>query len=541
MVRLSSGIRVAVVLVAIGTWAQWPHADSPAEAAKEAGQPAQPRPLPADLDFVPRKVFGFVSIRAADVSKAVVDAEMLKKLQKTPIYAAAGNPGWEEIERKLGVGASEIERAVFVLDELDLLGGNANNAVVLLTTAKAYDQKKVSQGLAPNAKEEKQAGKTCYVAGDSALHFIDDRSFCFGETKTVRKWLTMTRDERTQGPLQGALRLAVHNHLVLGFNPDQIAAFVPLVEGQVPAEFRPIFHLAKTRSTVLAVHVGKELEIDLFLNYGEARPKDQAIRDIKAALPKLQEVLAPLGKLVADQGHAKAGKFIDLSAAAIKKTPVREEDLRVHVPLYVPSGAAGLRAVLEEVLDKVVPPGDKPAEAKPEAPAADAKQAEAIWSDWLQVDEAGTKQAYQHMRVLMEKPDDAVRFVKARLKPVTAPMIPQRLAKLIADLASDQFQARQNATEQLEKLGKECRPALLKELGSKPPLEMRTRIEQLLTKIDGPGLAPETVRELRGVEILLRVATPEARALLKELAGGTAGFPLTAEAQNALERLGKTP
>jgi hypothetical protein len=173
------------------------------------------------------------------------------------------------------------------------------------------------------------------------------------------------------------------------------------------------------------------------------------------------------------------------------------------------------------------------------ARAADAKAEDEIWNDLLQVDEVGTKQAYKHILALQDKPDEAVRFLKARLKPAVEPKIPERVSKLVTDLSSDQFQVRQAASDQLEKLGKVCRPALLKELGTKPPLEIRTRIEQLLTKIDGPGMAPDIVRELRGVELLRRLPTPEARDLLKELAGGTAGFPLTVKAQEALDQLAK--
>jgi hypothetical protein len=173
------------------------------------------------------------------------------------------------------------------------------------------------------------------------------------------------------------------------------------------------------------------------------------------------------------------------------------------------------------------------------ARAADAKSEDEIWNDLLQVDEVGTKQAYKHILALEDKPDQAIRFLKARLKPAADPKIPERVSKLVTDLASDQFQVRQAASDQLEKMGKVCRPALLKELGTKPPLEIRTRIEQLLTKIDGPGMAPETLRELRGVELLRRLRTPEARDFLKELAGGTAGFPLTVKAQDALDQLSK--
>jgi hypothetical protein len=45
------------------------------------------------------------------------------------------------------------------------------------------------------------------------------------------------------------------------------------------------------------------------------------------------------------------------------------------------------------------------------------------------------------------------------------------------------------------------------------------------------------VRALRAVEMLGRLGTPEARALLRELAGGGGESPLTRDARAALERL----
>jgi hypothetical protein len=324
-----------------------------------ADEPAKPEtakapPLPADLDFVPRKVFYFTSVRPADLSKTVIDAELLKKLQKNPIFAAAGNQGLDELERKFGIALADIERVTMVVDELDIFGGGGKvNGVVVVAASKAFDRKKVLENLPGKAKEEKEDGKVYHVSGDAAVYFIDDKNLCAGDPATVRKWIGMSRDDRTTGPLQGALRLAVQNHLVLAINPDPIAAFVPLAELQAPPEAKPLLHLVKTKSTIFAVHAGKELEIDLFLNFGDARAKDKAVKDLKDGLAKLQEALAPLSKMASDQGYPKTGKLVDLSVTALKKTPIREEDLRVHVPLYVTGGSTALRAVIEELAEKL--------------------------------------------------------------------------------------------------------------------------------------------------------------------------------------------
>jgi hypothetical protein len=70
-------------------------------------------------------------------------------------------------------------------------------------------------------------------------------------------------------------------------------------------------------------------------------------------------------------------------------------------------------------------------------------------------------------------------------------------------------------------------------------LEVRRRIELLLEKHDRATLAPERVREVRALEILEQVGTPEARELLEKLTKGASEARLTREAKASVERLAK--
>jgi hypothetical protein len=134
-------------------------------------------------------------------------------------------------------------------------------------------------------------------------------------------------------------------------------------------------------------------------------------------------------------------------------------------------------------------------------------------------------------------PAHVVPLLQERLKPAT-PADPKRLAQLIVDLESNDFAARQKATEELERLGDLAVSALKKARESKHALETRTRIERLL-KMAGRMPPPELLRALRAVEALEHAGTPEARQLLKTLARGADGARLTREAQAALRRLQK--
>jgi hypothetical protein len=91
----------------------------------------------------------------------------------------------------------------------------------------------------------------------------------------------------------------------------------------------------------------------------------------------------------------------------------------------------------------------------------------------------------------------------------------------------------------LKKLGRLAVPALKKALAGKPPLDVARRLEDLIAGAAGLAATPEELRAGRAVEVLERIRTPEARDVLKGLAGGAEGALTTQAARAALGRLGK--
>jgi WD40 repeat protein len=160
--------------------------------------------------------------------------------------------------------------------------------------------------------------------------------------------------------------------------------------------------------------------------------------------------------------------------------------------------------------------------------------AEAVWENLAGADAA---KAAQGVRLLATAPKQGATMLAGRLKP-TAPVEPEKLARLVADLESERFAVRQEAATGLVKVGEQAIPALQKVLASQPTIEMRLRVEGLLDKLTGGTLTAEQLRVVRSVEALERMATPEAKDVLKTLAGGAAGALPTREAQSALDRLG---
>jgi sugar lactone lactonase YvrE len=162
--------------------------------------------------------------------------------------------------------------------------------------------------------------------------------------------------------------------------------------------------------------------------------------------------------------------------------------------------------------------------------------AAARWKD-LAGDDAA--KAYDALNAFSADPAGAVAFLKEHLDPAALPDT-DKIAKLVAELDSDQFEARKKAGKELEKLGETAAPLLRKALEADPSAEVKKRLEDLLAKADSKTPGSDSLRSLRAVEVLETIATPEARQLLRRIAAGAPEARLTREARAALERL-ETP
>jgi WD40 repeat protein len=159
-----------------------------------------------------------------------------------------------------------------------------------------------------------------------------------------------------------------------------------------------------------------------------------------------------------------------------------------------------------------------------------AKQREALWQ---QLAGSNAAEAYRAIWALSADAE-SVAFLQERLRP-TAPADPKRVARLIADLDSDDFAERQQAAQELAKLHELAAPALRRALDGKGTLELRRRVEQLLDA-SMKEVPPEQLGPLRAVEVLEHAGTAEARRLLQVLAKGAPEARLTQEAKAALAR-----
>ncbi len=167
--------------------------------------------------------------------------------------------------------------------------------------------------------------------------------------------------------------------------------------------------------------------------------------------------------------------------------------------------------------------------SKKESAPPTAKELEALWSDLA----GDALKADSAIWVLVLSPKQSMPLLKDRLRP-PSPAAADKVAKLVADLDGDRFAIRQQATAALIELGAAAEAQLRKTLQSNPTLEVRQRVEQILEK-----RKPDTLRNLRAIEILEQIGTGDARELLGIMAKESASPRVAQGAAAALNRVVK--
>jgi WD40 repeat protein len=157
---------------------------------------------------------------------------------------------------------------------------------------------------------------------------------------------------------------------------------------------------------------------------------------------------------------------------------------------------------------------------------------------WAALAGPDAEAAFRAQTALMLSPTVTTAFLRERLKPAPPDEFAgPRLERLIANLDRDDFETRNRATRTLEKLGDFAEAALRKARTGNVSLEMRRRIDDLLARLEGYVVTSDELQAMRAIEVLERIATPDARRLLESLANGSPTWLQTREARAALARM----
>jgi hypothetical protein len=136
------------------------------------------------------------------------------------------------------------------------------------------------------------------------------------------------------------------------------------------------------------------------------------------------------------------------------------------------------------------------------------------------------------IRILRRSPA-ATALLRDKLKPDEEEMA--RVSTLIKELSADRFPVRESATAALRKTGTKYLAVLRLALETADTEESRRRLRSILGGLEDPAeMYRQRLRTARGVRILARAGTPEARKVLEELAAGDPNWPVTSEARAVL-------
>jgi hypothetical protein len=122
------------------------------------------------------------------------------------------------------------------------------------------------------------------------------------------------------------------------------------------------------------------------------------------------------------------------------------------------------------------------------------------------------------IKKLVGKGNKTVTFICSKIQPVLDLCSEKGVNQLILELDDDQWEVRCRATDRLTVMGRWADPYLRSALRKTQSAEVRARLEPLI--LDNEDPFPDSAGRLqfiRSVAILERIATPEAKALLKSI------------------------
>jgi hypothetical protein len=168
----------------------------------------------------------------------------------------------------------------------------------------------------------------------------------------------------------------------------------------------------------------------------------------------------------------------------------------------------------------------------PRRPLKDAEVA----AHWKAIEGADAAAAHRAIWALAAAAPQSLALADKHVRPVSATV---DIGRLIADLDSESFEVRDQATRALTELGAAAEWALRRVLQGNPSIELRRRAATLLQALDEPVVHARRLQERRTIAVLEYAGGNEARQILERLASGAREAGVTMEARAALDRLAR--
>jgi hypothetical protein len=313
-----AGVAAGVVLLAVIGYffapMEWFAKTSPRVVPAVKQQPPAPdqraaakdiKPLPADLDLIPRDAAAFVSIRFADLlENSGVKRAQERLAREIPDLKLPLERWQEQMEKETGTDPKIVERMTIVFLALPTLADPKsieNSGCAFIKTAKPYDPTKVLETLGTGYLEQRLGDRTYYVAAgesNSATYLADDHVFVSGSRTTVAEVLRRLGLSTPDGRLRDALsQVSEDNQITIGLNPppmlrqigqsipDSYQALRPLLALQSAAV------LVRLKSTLQPTPFGDTLFLEARLVFPDDHSSKQGLEAVKSGLAQLQKDL----------------------------------------------------------------------------------------------------------------------------------------------------------------------------------------------------------------------------------------------------------
>src|SRR5262249_17972185 len=165
-----------------------------------------------------------------------------------------------------------------------------------------------------------------------------------------------------------------------------------------------------------------------------------------------------------------------------------------------------------------------------------------LMAAWADLDATEGSKGYPALLTLVAGGTRGLRVITTGLEEMLETQ--QKVAKWVKDLGSEEFADREAASKELLALGIRALPAVQTAAAKAESAEVRLRAGDLMEKfgarglrIPDDGMAGDTLRLFRAVQVLEEVGGADAKALLTRIA--TVSGPAGDAAKAALKRLGK--
>jgi hypothetical protein len=151
---------------------------------------------------------------------------------------------------------------------------------------------------------------------------------------------------------------------------------------------------------------------------------------------------------------------------------------------------------------------------------------------------SGSIEVATTMRRLVQSPGRTLTFFKHAFVPTKGNRPDEKgIDRFVEQLDHSNYRTRDLAFHRLQRLGERAEPALKRGLTKNVSIEGRRRIQELLDAKTILQISAEDLQAIRGIEVIERIGTAEAREFLTSLSKGEPLDRATRDAASALSRL----